>query len=284
MTGSQTVPGAAAHVPLFPARDAPSTPAANNLKKREDKKHLVKAVLEELKSMEKDIHPSWYEYGKVLRLFNVTDKPIYQFTLDYRAGLTEHFDEHDCHKYWRKHRITQPEKLPAHINPFPGTFSSHPENLDTMWVRPKDEKGNPIKNPLVYHLDLKRQIQEMYPRCRELSQIAKQNAETMKKLTKRFKDIDKSDPLAASQIYGLGAIIRAAKSSAEALTGRKVVYDALARLGMTQYFNNLVELAGSGMHGSTDFVTWFKNLKGVKGENNKTIPKANLVDEVKKLI
>ena len=27
-----------------------------------------------------------------------------------------------------------------------------------------------------------------------------------------------------------------------------------------------------------------KNLKGVKGENNKTFPKANLIDEVKKLI
>ena len=27
-----------------------------------------------------------------------------------------------------------------------------------------------------------------------------------------------------------------------------------------------------------------KNLKGIKGENNKTIPKANLIDEVKKLI
>ena len=27
-----------------------------------------------------------------------------------------------------------------------------------------------------------------------------------------------------------------------------------------------------------------KNLKGVKGENNKTFPKVNLIDEVKKLI
>ena len=27
-----------------------------------------------------------------------------------------------------------------------------------------------------------------------------------------------------------------------------------------------------------------KNLKGIKGENNKTIPKANLIDEVKKFI
>ena len=27
-----------------------------------------------------------------------------------------------------------------------------------------------------------------------------------------------------------------------------------------------------------------KNLKGVKGENNKTFPKANLIDEIKKLI
>ena len=27
-----------------------------------------------------------------------------------------------------------------------------------------------------------------------------------------------------------------------------------------------------------------KNLKGVKGENNQTIPKANLIDEIKKLI
>ena len=27
-----------------------------------------------------------------------------------------------------------------------------------------------------------------------------------------------------------------------------------------------------------------KNLKGVKGENNKTFPKSNLIDEIKKLI
>ena len=33
-----------------------------------------------------------------------------------------------------------------------------------------------------------------------------------------------------------------------------------------------------------DNTVTIKNLKGVKGENNKTIPKANLIDEVKKFI
>ena len=33
-----------------------------------------------------------------------------------------------------------------------------------------------------------------------------------------------------------------------------------------------------------DNTVTIKNLKGIKGENNKTIPKANLIDEVKKLI
>ena len=33
-----------------------------------------------------------------------------------------------------------------------------------------------------------------------------------------------------------------------------------------------------------DNTVTIKNLKGVKGENNQTIPKANLIDEVKKLI
>ena len=33
-----------------------------------------------------------------------------------------------------------------------------------------------------------------------------------------------------------------------------------------------------------DNTVTIKNLKGVKGENNKTIPKSNLIDEVKKLI
>ena len=33
-----------------------------------------------------------------------------------------------------------------------------------------------------------------------------------------------------------------------------------------------------------DNTVTIKNLKGVKGENNQTIPKVNLVDEVKKLI
>ena len=33
-----------------------------------------------------------------------------------------------------------------------------------------------------------------------------------------------------------------------------------------------------------DNTVTIKNLKGIKGENNKTIPKANLINEVKKLI
>ena len=47
--------------------------------------------------------------------------------------------------------------------------------------------------------------------------------------------------------------------------------------------NHIVQRSGENFR---KFIFSFtdQNLKGVKGENNKTFPKANLIDEVKKLI
>jgi histidyl-tRNA synthetase len=58
-------------------------------------------------------------------------------------------------------------------------------------------------------------------------------------------------------------------------------------LGKQLDLANKRELSVAIICGENEFndnTVTIKNLKGVKGENNQTIPKANLIDEVKKLI
>ena len=67
----------------------------------------------------------------------------------------------------------------------------------------------------------------------------------------------------------------------------EIFLDTKKNLGKQLTLANKRELDVAIICGENEFkenkVT-VKNLKGVKGENNKTFPKANLIDEVKKLI
>ena len=67
----------------------------------------------------------------------------------------------------------------------------------------------------------------------------------------------------------------------------EIFLDSKKNLGKQLTFANKRELPVAIICGENEFkdnTATIKNLKGVKGENNQTIPKANLVDEVKKLI
>ncbi len=58
-------------------------------------------------------------------------------------------------------------------------------------------------------------------------------------------------------------------------------------LGKQLDLANKRELSAAIICGENEFndnTVTIKNLKGIKGENNKTIPKANLINEIKKLI
>ena len=58
-------------------------------------------------------------------------------------------------------------------------------------------------------------------------------------------------------------------------------------LGKQLDLANKRELAVAIIYGENEFkddTVTIKNLKGIKGENNQTIPKSNLVNEIKKLI
>ena len=67
----------------------------------------------------------------------------------------------------------------------------------------------------------------------------------------------------------------------------EVFLDSKKNLGKQLDLANKRELSVAIICGENEFkdnTVTIKNLKGVKGENNQTIPKANLIDEVKKLI
>jgi histidyl-tRNA synthetase len=67
----------------------------------------------------------------------------------------------------------------------------------------------------------------------------------------------------------------------------EIFLDSKKNLGKQLTFANKRQLPVAIICGENEFnedTVTIKNLKGVKGENNQTIPKANLIDEVKKLI
>ena len=67
----------------------------------------------------------------------------------------------------------------------------------------------------------------------------------------------------------------------------EVFLSAKKNLGKQLDLANKRELSVAIICGENEFndnTVTIKNLKGIKGENNKSIPKANLIDEVKKLI
>ena len=67
----------------------------------------------------------------------------------------------------------------------------------------------------------------------------------------------------------------------------EIFLDTKKNLGKQLALANKRELPVAIIYGENEFndnTVTIKNLKGVKGENNKTIPKSNLIDEVKKLI
>jgi histidyl-tRNA synthetase len=67
----------------------------------------------------------------------------------------------------------------------------------------------------------------------------------------------------------------------------EVFLDFKKNLGKQLTFANKRELSIAIICGENEFkdkTITIKNLKGVKGENSQTIPKANLINEVKKLI
>jgi histidyl-tRNA synthetase len=67
----------------------------------------------------------------------------------------------------------------------------------------------------------------------------------------------------------------------------EIFLDSKKNLGKQLTFANKRELPVAIICGENEFndnTITIKNLKGIKGENNQTIPKANLIDEVKKLI
>ncbi len=67
----------------------------------------------------------------------------------------------------------------------------------------------------------------------------------------------------------------------------EIFLDIKKNLGKQLTFANKRQLPVAVICGENEFkdnTVTIKNLKGVKGENNKTIPKKDLIDEVKKLI
>jgi histidyl-tRNA synthetase len=67
----------------------------------------------------------------------------------------------------------------------------------------------------------------------------------------------------------------------------EIFLDTKKNLGKQLTFANKRQLQVAVICGENEFkdnTVTIKNLKGVKGENNKTIPMKDLIDEVKKLI
>ena len=67
----------------------------------------------------------------------------------------------------------------------------------------------------------------------------------------------------------------------------EIFLDIKKNLGKQLAFANKRDLSVAIICGENEFnenTVTIKNLKGVKGENNKTFPKADLINEVKKLI
>ena len=67
----------------------------------------------------------------------------------------------------------------------------------------------------------------------------------------------------------------------------EIFLDSKKNLGKQLTYANKREIPVAVICGENEFndnTVTIKNLKGVKGENNQTIPKVNLVDEVKKFI
>jgi histidyl-tRNA synthetase len=67
----------------------------------------------------------------------------------------------------------------------------------------------------------------------------------------------------------------------------EIFLDTKKNLGKQLTFANKRQLPVAIICGENEFkdnTVTIKNLKGVKGENNKTIPKEDLINEVKKLI
>ena len=67
----------------------------------------------------------------------------------------------------------------------------------------------------------------------------------------------------------------------------EIFLDTKKNLGKQLTYANKRQLSVAVICGENEFkdnTVTIKNLKGVKGENNKTIPKKDLINEVKKLI
>ena len=81
--------------------------------------------------------------------------------------------------------------------------------------------------------------------------------------------------------YEIVDLLRDNKINAE------IFLDTKKNLGKQLTFANKRELSVAVICGENEFndnTITIKNLKGIKGENNQTIPKADLINEVKKLI
>ena len=80
---------------------------------------------------------------------------------------------------------------------------------------------------------------------------------------------------------GTAKLLRENNINAEIFLGTK------KNLGKQLELANKRELSVAIICGENEFkdnTVTIKNLKGVKGENNQTIPKSNLINEIKKLI
>ena len=67
----------------------------------------------------------------------------------------------------------------------------------------------------------------------------------------------------------------------------EIFLDTKKNLGKQLTYANKRELELAIIYGENEFnenTVTIKNLKGVKGENNQTIPRENLINEIKKLI
>ena len=92
------------------------------------------------------------------------------------------------------------------------------------------------------------------------------------------------------QLIDLCDVMHIEKSNAQQSsirTNASIDIDSKKNLGKQLTFANKRELPVAVICGENEFndnTVTIKNLKGVKGENNQTIPKADLINEVKKLI
>ena len=120
----------------------------------------------------------------------------------------------------------------------------------------------------------------------ETNQILNRSGENFRKFIFSFEDqkpvlVCVMDQKYLKNYYELVDLLRDNNINAE------IFLDSKKNLGKQLTFANKRELPVAIICGENEFnnnTITIKNLKGVKGENNQTIPKAELINEIKKLI